>query len=96
MNKSSSKNFQPEPQPNSEQKADGLHFSPAIGNTNVACWRSGRKVLLFWLIELIIVVGMCCLLPKNQNWYVGLFANGIGLFFGFIINRYYERSLKNV
>ena len=35
MNKRTSKNFQPEPQPNSEQKVDEMHVSPAIGNTNV-------------------------------------------------------------
>jgi len=29
---SSSKNFRPEQQPNSEQKADEMHVSPAIAN----------------------------------------------------------------
>lgn len=47
MNKRTSENFKPELQPNSEQKADGLHFSPAIGNTNVVCWsgRFGVKII---------------------------------------------------
>ncbi len=37
MNKRTTKNFQPEPQPNSEQKADGLQVSPAIANALVGC-----------------------------------------------------------
>ena len=37
MNKRTLNNFQPGLQPNSEQKADETHVSPAIGNTNVAC-----------------------------------------------------------
>ncbi|HEY5406217.1 MAG TPA: hypothetical protein VIJ92_03980 [Ginsengibacter sp.] len=32
---SSTKNFPPELQPNSEQKADEMHVSPAIANANV-------------------------------------------------------------
>jgi hypothetical protein len=36
MNKSSSKNFQPALLPNSEQKADEMHVSPAIANANVS------------------------------------------------------------
>lgn len=35
MKNSSSKNFQPEPMPNNEQKADDMHVIHAIGNTNV-------------------------------------------------------------
>jgi hypothetical protein len=34
---SSTKNFQPGLQPNSEQKADEMHVSPAIANANVSC-----------------------------------------------------------
>jgi hypothetical protein len=34
---SSTKNFQPELLPNSEQKADEMHVSPAIANANVVC-----------------------------------------------------------
>lgn len=37
MNKRTSKNFQPEQKSNSELKDDEMQFSPAIGNTNVAC-----------------------------------------------------------
>jgi len=37
MHKCSSKNFQREPQPNSEQKADEMHVSPDIANANVSC-----------------------------------------------------------
>ena len=33
---SSLENFQPEPPPNSEQKADKMHVSPAIANANVS------------------------------------------------------------
>ena len=38
MYNSSSKNFQPEIQPNSEQKADEMHVSPAIANALVSCF----------------------------------------------------------
>jgi len=34
---SSIENFQPGQQPNSEQKADEMHVSPAIANALVAC-----------------------------------------------------------
>ncbi|HXS54495.1 MAG TPA: hypothetical protein VN726_00145 [Hanamia sp.] len=37
MNKSSSKNFQPEPQPNNEQKADNISVCPTIANALVGC-----------------------------------------------------------
>ncbi|HEX7358792.1 MAG TPA: hypothetical protein VF270_13850 [Ignavibacteriaceae bacterium] len=37
MYKSSSRNFQPGLLPNSEQKADEMHVSPAIANAIVAC-----------------------------------------------------------
>jgi hypothetical protein len=35
MNNRTLKNFQPGLQPNSEQKADEMHVSPAIGKPNV-------------------------------------------------------------
>jgi len=35
MNKRTLENFQPEPQPNSEQKADKKHVSPAIAKPTV-------------------------------------------------------------
>jgi len=34
---SSIKNFQPELQPNNEQKVDEMHVSPAIANALVTC-----------------------------------------------------------
>jgi hypothetical protein len=37
MNKRTLKNFQPELQPNSEQKADEKHISLAIANATVVC-----------------------------------------------------------
>lgn len=46
MNKRTTKNFQPEPKPNSEQKADDMHVRPAIGNTNVgSCLAVSTKEL---------------------------------------------------
>ncbi len=35
MHKCSIESFQPEQKPNSKPKADEMHVSPAIGNTNV-------------------------------------------------------------
>ena len=50
---SSSKNFQPGQLPNSEQKADEMHFSPAIANANVGGWWSFNRLLFLCLYSLV-------------------------------------------
>ena len=79
----------------SEQKDQDIFVSQHRRKPNVACWLSSVKfVLLLWLIEIIVIVTICCFLPENQNWYVALFANGIGVVFGFILEKLHYRSVK--
>jgi hypothetical protein len=66
---------------------------PTIGNTHVACkLSSGRNVLLLWLVEIIVIVTLCCLMPQEAIWFIALFANGMGLFFGFLFQLMFENS----
>jgi len=79
----------------SELNDEDIFVSQHSRKPNVACWLSSVKfVLLLWLIEIIIIVTICCFLPEKQNWYVALFANGIGVVFGFILEKLHYRSLK--
>ncbi len=60
MNKRTTKKFQPEQKLNSEQKADDMHVSPVIANTNVIGSQSPPKVEPIKFVESSSTFLMLC------------------------------------
>lgn len=72
---------------------DGKFVSQPIAKPRVArslCLSPKMSVFIL-VMQLFIVIVLSIYLPENINWYIALFSNSVGFFFGLLVTKLYER-----